>query len=337
MNPLKRNTILCGDAFRLIRDLPDDSVRLMLTSPPYYRQRVYLPEGDAAELGREKRVADYLDRLIAICKECVRVTHPTGSVVFNLGDVVRNGGLLGIPYRFAVAALDIGSVRLVNEITWVKKNARPRGHRRRLTSTTEPFFHFVKSDRYVYRPDDFMRTTTAATFPPKHRDAERRARHYLERIPRSDLASSEKRLARKAVMDALRDTRDGEITGFKMKIRGVHRPPREAEGGQLTQWRRHGFAVCRFRGRPMKRDVIESAVECLPGATHTAIFPVGIACELIRLLTEPGDLVLDPFIGSGTTALACVMTGRDYLGFELNPAFCREAEKLVRFPANDNA
>jgi site-specific DNA-methyltransferase (adenine-specific) len=330
--------ILCGDAFTLIRDLPDESVNLVITSPPYFQQREYVSGPDRAdELGREKRVGDYLARLLALFRECVRVVRSDGSVVVNLGDASRNGSLLGIPYRFAAATIDTGLVRLVNEVTWVKRNVRPRGHRRRLLPATEPFFHFAKSERYVYHPEDFLADEPADAKKPTPQNAERLGRQYLELIARAKLTDSQKQEARTVLLNAIREVREGRIVGFRMKLRGIHRPPKEGEGGQQAQWKRRGFAVWRRIGRPLKRDVIETAVECVPGASHSAIYPVKIVVEFLRLLTRPGDLVLDPFMGSGTTAIACKMTGRRYVGFELNPAFCRDAEAKLRFQTDDHA
>jgi site-specific DNA-methyltransferase (adenine-specific) len=345
MNRPPVDRILCGDAFALILDLPDESVNLVITSPPYFHQREYLSGGNADELGREKRVGDYLDRLLTLFRECVRVVRSDGSVVVNLGDASRNGSLLGIPCRFAAAALDTGLVRLVNEVTWVKRNVRPRGHRRRLLASTEPFFHFAKSERYAYHPEDFLADEPAGDRKPKPQNAERLGRQYpfaslrtsLELIARAKLTDSQKQEARTVLLNVLHEIREGRIVGFRMKLRGIHLPPKEGEGGQQSQWKRRGFVVWRQIGRPLKRDVIETAVECVPGASHSAIYPVKIVVEFLRLLTRPGDLVLDPFIGSGTTAIACKMTGRRYVGFELNPAFCRDAEEKLRFQTDTHA
>lgn len=51
--------------------------------------------------------------------------------------------------------------------------------------------------------------------------------------------------------------------------------------------------------------------------------------RLVEMLTEKNMTVLDPFLGSGTTALACVNTGRNYIGFELSPEYCEISEKRI--------
>lgn len=63
---------------------------------------------------------------------------------------------------------------------------------------------------------------------------------------------------------------------------------------------------------------------------HPAMFPVELARRVIRLYTDPGEIVLDPFIGSGTTAVAAVETGRHFIGFELLEKYVKIADDRVR-------
>lgn len=80
-------------------------------------------------------------------------------------------------------------------------------------------------------------------------------------------------------------------------------------------------------------NVLHLATEC-GNKSHSAAFPPALPAWFIRLFTRPGDLVLDPFIGSGTTALACRQTGRQYIGFELDAGHVRIAEeRLTESPA----
>ena len=148
---LPRDQILCGDNIELIRQLPNRSVQLVITSPPYFQQRDY-----GGGMGNEARLAEYLENLLSLFRECVRVVKDDGSLVFNLGDKYEDSSLLLVPYRFAIGATETGLVKLVNDVTWVKKNPTPRQFRRRLVSSTEPFFHFVKTEDYFYNPDAFM-------------------------------------------------------------------------------------------------------------------------------------------------------------------------------------
>ena len=80
-NDLPLDQILCGDNLELIRQLPDRSVQLVITSPPYFQQRDY-----GAGMGNEARLEEYLENLLSLFRECVRVVKDDGSLVFNLGD-----------------------------------------------------------------------------------------------------------------------------------------------------------------------------------------------------------------------------------------------------------
>lgn len=129
------NQIIHGNNINLIKKIPDNSINLIITSPPYYQQRNY-GEG----IGNEKNVDEYIYNLLQIFRECVRIIKPTGNIVFNLGDKYVDGNLLLIPYKFALAVLDTKLVKLVNNITWIKTNPTPRQYKKRLVNATDRFF-----------------------------------------------------------------------------------------------------------------------------------------------------------------------------------------------------
>ena len=92
---------------------------------------------------------------------------------------------------------------------------------------------------------------------------------------------------------------------------------------------RHGFTIIRISGRKMKRDVIESPVESLPGNGHPAIFPVRVVREIIRLLSPSGGQVLDPYLGSGSTMVAALMEGRSCIGIDISQDYCDSAKERI--------
>jgi len=75
-------------------------------------------------------------------------------------------------------------------------------------------------------------------------------------------------------------------------------------------------------------NVIHMATEC-SNRNHSAAFPVDLPAWFIKLFTQPGDVVLDPFIGSGTTAVAAIELGRKYAGIDINPAYCELARRRI--------
>ncbi len=316
--------ILSGDNLELIQQLPDCSIQLVITSPPYFQQRDY-----GGGMGNETNVNEYIDTLLCLFRECVRVVSDDGNIVFNIGDKYQDSSLLLVPYRFALAATNTGLVRLVNEITWVKKNPTPRQFSRRLVSSTEPFFHFAKSDRYFYNPKAFL----AESHAPQHSNKKigtNVGQRYFDLIDESDLSEAEKTVARIELAEVIQEVKRGKTQSFRMKIRGIHAAPFGGQmGGRTLQLKNKGFTIIRIHGNKLKRDVIETPVAAVKGNKHPAIYPMEVVEEFLHLLTPPGALVLDPFMGSGSTAVACKRLGRHYIGYDINAEYCEYASVLM--------
>lgn len=319
------NEIVCGDSTELLNSIPANSVDLIITSPPYFQQREY----DGGGIGNEKKSNDYISTLMKIFRECVRVIKPTGSIVFNIGDKYEDSSLLLMPYRFAIAATEQCGVTLVNNVTWVKSNPTPRQFKRRLVSSTEPFFHFVKSPNYKYFIDEFLKPVDE----PKlngNGAGENIGKKYFSLIEQSKLTPKQKEMARDALKEVIEEVHNDEIQGFRMKIRGIHSEPFGGqEGGRKIQLDKNGFTIIRIYGNPMKKDVIATPVESLKNCPHPAIYPVKIVDEFIKLLTQKGDVVLDPFVGSGSTTVAAFQNGRAYIGFDISEEYCLYAQKRL--------
>ena len=93
------NKIYCADSKEILKALPAESIDLVITSPPYFQQRDY---GGGDGIGNEKIIDEYIENIMIIFRECVRVAKKTGAVVFNVGDKYIDGNLLLAPYRFAL-------------------------------------------------------------------------------------------------------------------------------------------------------------------------------------------------------------------------------------------
>ena len=103
------------------------------------------------------------------------------------------------------------------------------------------------------------------------------------------------------------------------------------EGGRNNQIRNNGFTIIKILGNKLKKDLIESPVEITRDNHHPAVYPLYIIQELIKLLSKEGDLVLDPFCGSGTTCLAAQNLNRKYLGIEINEDYVQlSKERLTK-------
>jgi site-specific DNA-methyltransferase (adenine-specific) len=318
--------IVCGDSEDLLKLVPSDSVDLVITSPPYFKQREY----DGGGVGNEKEPADYIAALMKIFRECVRVIKPTGSIVFNIGDKYEDSSLLLMPYRFAIAATEQCGVTLVNNVTWVKSNPTPRQFKRRLVSSTEPFFHFVKSQSYKYFIDEFLKPIDEPKPNGNGIIGENVGKKYFLLIEQSALTLKQKEMARSALEEVIEEVRNSEIQGFRMKIRGIHSEPFGGQdGGRKIQLDKNGFTIIRIYGNPLKKDVIATPVESLKNCPHPAIYPVKIVEEFIKLLTQKGDIVLDPFVGSGSTAVAAYQSERVYIGFDISEEYCLYAQNRL--------
>jgi site-specific DNA-methyltransferase (adenine-specific) len=319
------NEIVCGDSEVLLKSIPANSIDLIITSPPYFQQREY----DGGGVGNEGKPDDYISALMKIFRECVRVIKSTGSIVFNVGDKYEDSSLLLMPYRFAIAATEQCGVALVNNVTWVKSNPTPRQFKRRLVSSTEPFFHFVKSQEYKYFLDEFLKPTEE----PKtngNGTGENVGKKYFSLIQQSTLTSRQKEMAKNALEEVIEEVRNGEIQGFRMKIRGIHSEPFGGQdGGRKIQLDKNGFTIIRIYGNPLKKDVITTPVESLKNCPHPAIYPVKIVDEFVKLLTQKGDVVLDPFVGSGSTAVSAFQNERVYIGFDISEEYCLYAQKRL--------
>ncbi len=316
--------ILQSDAIKGVSLLPDQSINLVITSPPYFQQRKYM-DGDA-EWGQEESLDDYLANLISLFKECVRVTKNDGSIIWNLGDKYIDGSLSLVPFRFAIMACDQSEVKLVNEVTWIKSNPTPRQFDRRMVSSTEPFFHFVRTTKYKYDMDAIRSRAIASKANPDTQVGKK----YFKIIDESELTEEERQNAKAELVRAINEVKSGELPGFRMKIRGVHSLAFGGqEGGRNDQILDNGFTVIRLRGKEIVRDVFESPVETIRGMKHPAIYPQDIIEKFIKITTHENDLVLDPFMGSGTTALACKTLNRRYIGFELCDEFVKLANERL--------
>jgi len=145
------------------------------------------------------------------------------------------------------------------------------------------------------------------------------------------LSKEEKELARKELSEIIIEAKNGTIESFRMKIRDMHALPYGGQaGGRLTQIVKKGFTLIKIYGNSLRRDIIECTVETIKGNTHPAIYPEFVIQEIMRLLSKENDIVLDPFIGSGTTAVVAKRLKRNYIGIEIFDEYVEFAEERLQ-------
>ena len=151
---LELNKIYQGDVLEVLKTIPNESVDMCITSPPYWNMRDY---GVGGQLGNENSYDEYLSKLDTIFDEVKRILKNTGSCWVNIGDVysknnkfnAKKQSLIGIPDRFKIKMIDKGWL-CRNEIIWHKPNAMPSSAKTRFNNDFEKLFFFTKSDLYYF-------------------------------------------------------------------------------------------------------------------------------------------------------------------------------------------
>jgi DNA modification methylase len=135
-----------GDARRASAFVAPESVDLIFTSPPYWKKRDY---GYPEQIGQEATAEAYIDTLVSAMRDWRKVLRKTGSVFINVGDTYHKRSLAGVPGLLEAAALRDGWI-VRNRIIWMKRGGMPEPARDRLASRHEYIFHFVRARDYYY-------------------------------------------------------------------------------------------------------------------------------------------------------------------------------------------
>jgi len=139
-------TIINADVIDGLRQLPDESIQTVVTSPPYWLLRDYGVQG---QIGLESTWGGYVAKMVDVFREVRRVLKDDGTLWINLGDSCAAKNLIGIPWRVALA-LQADGWCLRSEIIWHKPNPMPESVTDRPTKAHEYIFLLSKSERYFY-------------------------------------------------------------------------------------------------------------------------------------------------------------------------------------------
>ncbi len=324
--------ILVGDALDILKTFPDQSVDCCMTSPPYWAKREYANGG----IGLEKRYEDYIANLLAICAEIKRVLRDAGSFWLNIGDSYYNKQLLGIPWRVALKMTDDQGWTLRNEVIWNKVKGGPDNAKDKLGNVHEQLFHFVQDPKNYYYNVDAIRAQpgkskivngviVSATGVSGIR--------YKRQIELSTaLTEQEKKAALKELDSMAANLQLGEVSDFRMIIRGNQRTTHSNSdklSGRAKELKDKGFYFLKYHKNGSKpRDVWD----ILPEDTqkrerHYAVYPEDL-CKIPVLATCPEKgVVLDPFVGTGTTAAVAMQLGRRAIGIDISPEYAEIARQ----------
>ncbi len=331
---LPRNEILVGDALDRVRQLPDASVDCVVTSPPYFRLRNY---DHHDQLGLEAHVDEWVAGLRELLVEVRRVLVPTGTIWLNLGDSYstkpaegagRKSLLLG-PERLALRLVEDGWL-IRNKIVWAKTNTIPTSVADRLSTKHEFIYVLARSPAYFFDLDSIREPHVSR--PPKRKTPTRPASRKPDRPawlgPNSDGDRGLAALHAAGLLGHPLGKNPGDV--WRLAVSGYRGPHFATFPISLAQ--RMIQAGCPERRCSQCRTAYRRPVRRL-GAVATRL-ALRAMCDC-DAASDPG-MVLDPFIGSGTTAIAAETLGRDWLGIELNPDYVElatgriEAERTTR-------
>jgi DNA modification methylase len=267
------NTYLVGDCKEVLQKIPDDSIDLIVTSPPYADSRKKTYGG----IHPDRYVGWFLPR----SKEFLRVLKPTGSFILNIKEKTVDGERHTYVIDL-IKELKKQGWYWTEEYIWHKKNTHPGKWPNRFRDLWEHCFQFTKQKNFNMYQE--------AVMIPLGEWAKTRLNHLSE--------NDKQRI----------DSTVG--SGF---------------GKNVSKWL--------GREKVYPGNVLHLSTEC-GNKNHSAAFPVALPAWFIKLFTKEGDIVLDPFAGSGTTGVACKQLNRKYVLIDTIKDYKKKAEERLQNEKN---
>ncbi len=274
-----KTDIRLGDSKKVLKKIPNNSVDLIFTSPPYADQRKSTYGGIHPD--------KYVEWFLPISEELLRVLKPNGTFVLNIKEKVVNGERSTYVMELIIAMRKQGWF-WTEEFIWHKKNAFPGKWPNRFRDSWERLLQFNKNKKFNMYQDEVM-------------------------VPMGDWAKT--RLKNLSETDKRRD--ESKVgSGF---------------GKNISNWLDREMAY--------PNNVIHLATEC-NNKNHSAAFPEALPEWFIKLFTKQEDIVLDPFMGSGTTNFVAQRMNRNSIGIEILPEYYNmvkeklEPTKLILLETN---
>ena len=297
---LETNIIHVGDNLFHLTNIPDNSVDMCVTSPPYYNLRDYKNSG---QIGAENTVKDFVENLCKVFDEIHRILKPTGSCWVNIGDTYDKKRLLQVPSRFEIAMCDRGW-HLRNEIIWSKPNPQPISSKDRFWGNHEKFFWFVKDvKKYYFNRDAIL-------------------------VPQAEI--SIRRMFSKNNMSKRKDFNASGKEGFAISSNSQdkHYARMREEMGIDKEFNYEELIKSGKCPTRPEFDTWNVPSVTYKGA-HFAVYPPELIEKPILSCCPEQGIVIDPFMGSGTTGEVAKLNNRRYIGLELNPEYAILANERI--------
>lgn len=309
-----------GDALTVLRTLPSASVQCCVTSPPYWGLRDYGVEG---QLGLEKTPDAYVERLVGIFAEVRRVLRTDGTCWVNLGDSyardARKGQHKPGDSGKQAGVYDRGSGRASATMDFTTSGFKPKdliGIPWMVAFSLRKEGWYLRSDIVWAKPNVMPESVT---------DRPTKAHEYVFLLSKSERYFYD--------ADAIREPHTMKP---QRRISPIEERPKHGGRQAHTEAGYRTRAALGFDGHPLGRNartVWSINTKAYKGA-HFAVFPEELPRRCISAGSRPGDVVLDPFAGSGTTGAVAKQLGREFIGIELNADYVALAEARLAVGAS---
>ncbi len=301
--------ILCGDATEQLKTLPQECVNMCVTSPPYYGLRDY---GEQGQIGIEQTPDEYIARLVKVFDEVYRVLTKDGTLWLNIGDCYAGSGKG--PMTISKNGKNENVFDMQSRIYEVPKSwsgIKPKdliGIPWMLAFALRNRGWYLRSDIIWYKRN---------CLPESAKDRPTKTYEHIFLLAKSNKYYFDY----KAIQEPIK-----EVSRERYK-RGRSLNSKYAGQQGITQ-ERENFADFDQQFR-RKRDVWEVSTNTYKMDEHFAMFPEKLIEPCILAGSKVGDVVLDPFFGSGTTGAVAKRFGRDFIGIDLNARYLEKAKERI--------
>jgi len=302
---MTRPKLLSGDVKKVLKGLDPESVQCVVTSPPYWGLRDYGVDG---QLGLEETPEEFVENMVDVFREVKRVLRTDGTVWMNLGDTY--GKQVGKGFN---THEEDGSGNRVTEMQEKYGDIKVKTGlpSKNLVGIPWRVALALQADGWILRSDIIWHKPNP--MPESVKDRPTKSHEYIFLLTKSQkYYYDHEAIKEKGVLPA-------GVKGAKGSA--------ERFGTNLVNSRPPEYKI--YDGTRNKRTVWPITTKPYPEA-HFATFPEEIPEICIKAGTKTGDLVLDPFIGSGTTCAVASRLGRNSIGIDLNEEYLKLARKRLR-------